>query len=149
MTPGIGRPGRARGRGPRPPMTGQLHGLPLDRAPGAPPLYAQIRDGIRSAILTGALAPGMRLPPERELAASLGVNRTTTMRAYHELAADGVVEARPAGARSCARPRDGRTAPPTVTRRRGRNTHPPRRGCLACAPSVRGSDQIRACCATS
>jgi len=76
-------------------MTGQLHGLPLDRAPGAPPLYAQIRDGVRSAVLTGALAPGMRLPPERELATSLGVNRTTTMRAYHELAADGVVEARP------------------------------------------------------
>ena len=37
----------------------------------------------------------MRLPPERELATSLGVNRTTTMRAYQELAADGVVEARP------------------------------------------------------
>ena len=46
-------------------------------------------------MLTGALAPGMRLPPERELAATLGVNRTTTMRAYQELAADGVVEARP------------------------------------------------------
>ncbi len=76
-------------------MTGQLHGLPLDRAPGAPPLYAQIRDSVRSAVLTGALAPGMRLPPERELATSLGVNRTTTMRAYHELAADGVVVARP------------------------------------------------------
>ncbi len=95
MTPPSARSGRVRGRGHRPPMTGQLHGLPLDRAPGAPPLYAQIRDGVRSAVLTGALASGMRLPPERELAASLGVNRTTTMRAYHELAADGVVEARP------------------------------------------------------
>jgi len=95
MTLHIARSDHTRVRGHRPPMTGQLHGLPLDRAPGAPPLYAQIRDGVRSAVLTGALAPGMRLPPERELAASLGVNRTTTMRAYHELAADGMVEARP------------------------------------------------------
>ncbi len=94
-------------------MTGQLHGLPLDRAPGAPPLYAQIRDGVRSAVLTGALAPGMRLPPERELAASLGVNRTTTMRAYRELAADGVVEARPGrGTVVCPSP------PPAVVERR-------------------------------
>jgi len=95
MTPRQDPSSRARGRGQRPPMTGQLHGIPLDRASGAPPLYAQIRDSVRSAVLTGALAPGMRLPPERELATSLGVNRTTTMRAYHELAADGVVEARP------------------------------------------------------
>jgi len=107
MTTGIARSGRARKRGQRPPMTGQLHGLPLDRAPGAPPLYTQIRDGVRSAVLTGALAPGTRLPPERELATSLGVNRTTTMRAYHELAADGVVDARP-GRGTIVRPSAGR-----------------------------------------
>lgn len=86
------RGGRTRGA-PRPPITGQLHRLPLDRTAGAPPLYAQIRDSVRAAVLTGALAPGMRLPPERELATSLGVNRTTTMRAYQELVDDGVVEA--------------------------------------------------------
>lgn|GEM_PF-763 len=91
----IGRTGRAPAQPRRPPRTGQIDGLPLDRALDAPPLYAQIRDRVRSAVLTGALVPGMRLPPERELAATLGVNRTTTMRAYQELAADGVVVARP------------------------------------------------------
>src|SRR5881275_2589984 len=79
----------------RPPATAQTLGLSLDRAAGAPPLYRQIRDGVRSAVLAGALGAGTRLPPERELAAALGVNRTTITRAYQELAADGVVEAGP------------------------------------------------------
>lgn len=84
--------------------------LTLDRAPQAPPLYRQIQDGVRSAVLTGSLGAGMRLPPERELAAALGVNRTTVMHAYQELVADGVVEARPGrGTTVCppARPADG------------------------------------------
>ena len=89
----------------------RFDGLPLDRAPDAPPLYAQIRDRVRSAVLTGALAPGMRLPPERELAATLGVNRTTTMRAYQELAADGVVEARPGRGTLVCIPEGGSGAP--------------------------------------
>ncbi|MFQ6015682.1 MAG: GntR family transcriptional regulator, partial [Anaerolineae bacterium] len=56
------------------------------------PLYLQIRNQIRDLILSGDLPAGGRLPPERELAASLGVNRTTVSNAYHELAADGLVE---------------------------------------------------------
>ncbi len=92
MVAHVREPRRAR----RPlPAPRQALGLTLDRAPGAPPFYRQIRDGVRSAVLTGALGAGMRLPPERELAALLGVNRTTVMHAYQELAADGVVEARP------------------------------------------------------
>jgi 2-aminoadipate transaminase len=87
--------GRTAPRRRRTPATAQTLGLVLDRAPGAPPLYRQIRDGVRSAVLTGALGAGTRLPPERELAPTLGVNRTTITRAYQELAADGVVEARP------------------------------------------------------
>src|SRR5947209_4794061 len=87
--------GRGTPRRRRTPATAQTLGLVLDRAPGAPPLYRQIRDGVRSAVLAGALGAGTRLPPERELAPALGVNRTTITRAYQELAADGVVEARP------------------------------------------------------
>jgi DNA-binding transcriptional MocR family regulator len=56
------------------------------------PLYLQIRDQIRDLILSGDLATHTRLPPERELAATLGVNRTTVSNAYHELAADGLVQ---------------------------------------------------------
>ena len=89
----------------RAPATAQTLGLSLDRAADAPPLYRQIRDGVRSAVLAGALGAGTRLPPERELAPALGVNRTTITRAYQELAADGVVEARPGrGTIICAPP---------------------------------------------
>jgi DNA-binding transcriptional MocR family regulator len=56
------------------------------------PLYLQIRDRFRDLILSGDLPAGSRLPPQRELAASLGVNRTTVSSAYDELAADGLVE---------------------------------------------------------
>lgn len=56
------------------------------------PLYLQIRNQIRDLILSGDLPAGARLPAERELAASLGVNRTTVSNAFQELAADGLVE---------------------------------------------------------
>lgn len=57
----------------------------------ATPIYVQIARQIRQAILEGELQPGERLPPERRLAALLGVNRTTVVNAYRELAADGLV----------------------------------------------------------
>ncbi|PZM96157.1 MAG: PLP-dependent aminotransferase family protein, partial [Actinobacteria bacterium] len=41
------------------------------------PLYLQISRQIRDQIRSGELPPGTRLPPERRLAAMLGVNRTT------------------------------------------------------------------------
>lgn len=66
--------------------------LNLDRSLKTP-LYLQIRDQIRQLILTRQLSPGCRLPPERKLAAQLGVNRTTIVNAYHELAADGLIQA--------------------------------------------------------
>ena len=81
--------------GRRSPATNALLSLRLDRSDGAPPLYRQIRDGVRAAVLRGSAGAGTRLPPERELADALGVNRSTIMRAYSELAADGLVEARP------------------------------------------------------
>jgi 2-aminoadipate transaminase len=56
------------------------------------PLYLQIKHQIRDLILAGDLPPGTRLPAERKLATSLGVNRTTVSTAYQELAADGLVE---------------------------------------------------------
>jgi 2-aminoadipate transaminase len=56
------------------------------------PLYLQIRNQIRALILAGDLPIGTRLPPERTMASSLGVNRTTVSSAYQELAAEGLVE---------------------------------------------------------
>jgi DNA-binding transcriptional MocR family regulator len=64
----------------------------LDRSSQIP-LYLQIRNQIRELILTGALPESSRLPPQRELASALRVNRTTVVNAYQELAADGLVDA--------------------------------------------------------
>jgi DNA-binding transcriptional MocR family regulator len=67
--------------------------LRLDRD-SRTPLYLQIRNQLREMILDGTLSEGSRLPPERKMAAALGVNRSTVVNAYRELAADGLVEAR-------------------------------------------------------
>ncbi len=56
------------------------------------PLYLQIKNQIRQMILDRVLQPGYRLPPERKLAAALGVNRSTVVNAYRELEADGLIE---------------------------------------------------------
>jgi DNA-binding transcriptional MocR family regulator len=55
------------------------------------PVYVQIARHFRQAIVDGELRAGAQLPPERRLAALLGVNRTTVVNAYRELAADGLV----------------------------------------------------------
>ncbi|KJS18311.1 MAG: transcriptional regulator [Peptococcaceae bacterium BRH_c4b] len=56
------------------------------------PVYIQIFEQVRQLILSGELLPGFRLPPERKLAESLGVNRSTVLNAYRELKADGLIE---------------------------------------------------------
>ena len=55
------------------------------------PIYLQIAQQLRQSILDGNPPAAGRLPPERRLAALLGVNRTTVVNAYRELAADGLV----------------------------------------------------------
>jgi 2-aminoadipate transaminase len=58
------------------------------------PLYAQIVSEVRRMIADGALKVGDRLPANRELARTLGVNRNTITTAYAELAADGLITSR-------------------------------------------------------
>ncbi len=53
-----------------------------------------IGDQLREGILKGELAPGDRLPPERELAARFGTNRNTLREAIRALEAQGLVRAR-------------------------------------------------------
>ncbi|MEL7564852.1 MAG: PLP-dependent aminotransferase family protein [Dehalobacterium sp.] len=55
------------------------------------PVYTQIFEQVRRQILSGEILPGFRLPPERQLAESLGINRSTVMSAYRELKAEGLV----------------------------------------------------------
>lgn len=57
------------------------------------PLFMQIRNQIMTEIGSGSLSPGYRLPAERKLAQLLGINRSTVVKAYEELVADGMVEA--------------------------------------------------------
>jgi len=53
-----------------------------------------IAERLVTAIAMGVFVPGQRLPVERELAASLGVSRTTVREAISRLAATGYVEVR-------------------------------------------------------
>ncbi|MDF2614320.1 MAG: transcriptional regulator with domain and aminotransferase domain [Clostridia bacterium] len=55
------------------------------------PIYLQIRNQIRDMILQGILEPGFRLPSERKLAETLGVNRSTVLNAYRDLKADDLI----------------------------------------------------------
>lgn len=65
----------------------------LDRA-SIVPLYRQIYEHLRSAILAGTLPESARLPPERMMAERLGVNRSTVVHAYRELASEGLIAQR-------------------------------------------------------
>ena len=67
--------------------------LQLDRN-SLTPLYAQIVGEIRRMITAGTLKPGDRLPANRELAKTLGVNRNTVTTAYAELTAQGLINSR-------------------------------------------------------
>jgi DNA-binding transcriptional regulator YhcF (GntR family) len=53
------------------------------------PVYRQIVDAIRAYCVSGSLVPGTKLPPVRELAASLGIHFNTVAEAYRVLADEG------------------------------------------------------------
>src|SRR3984893_2178465 len=63
---------------------------PADRAP----LHEQVASEIRRAMGDGQAKPGERLPAARDLAAVLGVNNNTVLRALRSLRDEGLVEFR-------------------------------------------------------
>ena len=55
------------------------------------PIYLQIMQNIKHAIVSGNWPPGGRVPPVRDLAASYQVNPNTMQRALTELEREGLV----------------------------------------------------------
>jgi GntR family transcriptional regulator len=58
------------------------------------PVFAQLIDQIRSAVLRGELKPGTPLPAIRQLATDLQLNPNTVAKAYALLERDAIIETR-------------------------------------------------------
>lgn len=69
-------------------------GVNIDRDDPAH-LHEQVAAEIRRAIAEGEAKPGDRLPPARHLAAVMGVNTNTVLRALRALRDEGLLEMRP------------------------------------------------------
>src|SRR6266850_4460840 len=65
--------------------------VPLDSG-SATPMYRQLYDWFRRAILDHRLKPGQRLPSTRQLAEELAVSRIPVLAAYEQLLAEGYLE---------------------------------------------------------
>jgi GntR family transcriptional regulator/MocR family aminotransferase len=78
-----------------PKQTASVHIPPvsLDSASSVP-IYRQLYEGLRAAILSGRLVAGTQLPSTRLMAKELGVSRTTAVYAFEQLADEGYVVSR-------------------------------------------------------
>src|SRR5450631_1807719 len=74
-------------------MAGTMLDVKVDRDDPAL-LHDQVAAQIRRAIADGEAAPGERLPPARDLAAVMGVNSNTVLRALRLLRDEGLLEFR-------------------------------------------------------
>lgn len=85
-------------------MREQAHGLQLQKveARRAPPptqfvpvrqrrAFEEVCDQVRRAVAAGTLAPGDRLPPEREMCEQFGVSRTAIREALRSLEVAGII----------------------------------------------------------
>src|SRR5947208_7386918 len=66
-------------------------GVDAGSLPRTRPLYRRIVALVEDGIARGRMAAGFQLPPERDLAAALGISRATVVSAYRELEARGLV----------------------------------------------------------
>ncbi len=74
-------------------MTRTMFDVNVDRSAQVP-LHDQVAAQIRRAIADGEAGPGERLPLARDIAAVLGVNKNTVLRALHLLREEGLLEFR-------------------------------------------------------
>ncbi len=68
------------------------------------PIYEQIKEQMRTLIITNAILPDEKLPSIREIASNLAINPNTIQRAYRELENEGYIYTIP-GKGSFAAPR--------------------------------------------
>ncbi len=61
---------------------------------GNRPVYQQIMEHVRGAVLVGEYLPGTRIPPVRDFAAQARVNPNTMQRAMMELEREGILVTR-------------------------------------------------------
>src|ERR1035437_4613155 len=84
------------------------------------PMYRQLYDWFRRAIIEGQMRPGQRVPSTRGLAAELKISRIPVLNAYEQLLPEGYFETF-VGAGTCVArsiPHDG-PSPPALKARRG------------------------------
>ena len=55
------------------------------------PIYRQIMDMIKDAVMSGQVKPGEQLPSIREIAESMTINSLTVLKAYNKLEAIGII----------------------------------------------------------
>src|SRR5580704_8831470 len=82
------------------------------------PMYRQLYDWFRSAIITGQMRPGQRVPSTRSLAVELKLSRIPVLNAYEQLLAEGYFETF-VGAGTCVArsiPDDSPSRPPRNAR---------------------------------
>ena len=60
-------------------------------AAGDKPMYEQVKDGIKEAIMNGEIKAHDLMPSVRQLAADLNVSMITTKRAYADLEREGLI----------------------------------------------------------
>src|SRR6202042_3351905 len=72
-------------------ITSTMLDIKVDRSDAAL-LHDQVAGNIRRAITDGEAKPGEKLPPARDLAAVLGVNTNTVLRALRLLRDEGILE---------------------------------------------------------
>ena len=80
------------------------------------PVHVQLEEQLKFLILNGDLAPGTKLPTTRQLAGFLRINRNTVLRAYQELAREGLIDCRQGRGCTVVEERPSDAAPPISAR---------------------------------
>src|SRR5438874_12157218 len=89
MTQALGRPAGG------PDRRQDVERRPFSHIDRRPTLSEEVLRRFVDVLHTGDIAPGDKLPPERELAAVLGIGRPAVREALRALSLLGIIEARP------------------------------------------------------